>query len=56
MLRRTLGAVAAVLALLPASALFPAKALAQAAPTELVIAIVPAENSSGTVDRYTPVA
>ena len=36
MLRRTLGAVAAVLALLPATA------PAQTMPTELVVAIVPA--------------
>ena len=50
MLRRTLGAVAAVLALLPATA------PAQTMPTELVVAIVPAENASGTVDRFSPLA
>ena len=56
MTRRPLDADAAVLARLPAWDLYPAKALAQAAPTELVIAVVPAENSSGTVDRYSPLA
>lgn len=50
MLRSTLGALAVALALVPATA------SAQAAPSELVVAIVPAENASGTVDRFSPLA
>ena len=48
--RRTLFAAAAVAALLPGAL------AAQTMPTEMVIAIVPAENASGTVDRYGPLA
>lgn len=49
--RRTLFAAAAVAAILPGAA-----ALAQSAPSELVLAIIPAENSSGTSDRNQPLA
>ena len=52
--RRTLLTAAAGAALLPAAAISTARA--QAMPAELVIAAAPAENSSGTVDRYTPLA
>ncbi len=52
--RRTLLTAAAGAAVLPAAAISPARA--QAAPTELVIAVVPSENSSGVVDRMTPLA
>lgn len=48
--RRTLLTAAAGAALLPAAA------HAQKMPTELVFAVVPSENASGTVDRYTPMA
>ena len=52
--RRTLLTAAAGAALLPAAAISTARA--QAMPAELVIAAAPADNSSGTVDRYTPLA
>jgi phosphonate transport system substrate-binding protein len=48
--RRTLFAAAAVAAILPGAL------AAQTMPTELVVAVVPAENASGTVDRYGPLA
>lgn len=51
--RRTLLSAAAGAAL-PVS--LAGGARAQAMPSELVIACAPAENSSGTVDRYTPLA
>jgi len=51
--RRTLLTVAAGAAL-PAA--MPLAARAQAMPTELVIAVVPSENSSGVIDRVTPLA
>jgi phosphonate transport system substrate-binding protein len=38
------------------AALLPATARAQAMPRELVIAVVPSENSSGVIDRMTPLA
>lgn len=50
--RRTLLAAAAML---PAP-LISRAARAQAMPTELVIAVVPSENSSGVIDRMTPLA
>jgi len=50
MLRRNVIAAAAVLALAPGLA------FGQKMPTELVVAVVPAENASGTSDRYTPLA
>ncbi|MCC7276195.1 MAG: phosphonate ABC transporter substrate-binding protein [Alphaproteobacteria bacterium] len=46
----------AMSAALLAAAALPLPAMAQAGPTELVIAIVPSENASGTVDRYSPLA
>jgi len=51
--RRTLLTVAAGAAL-PAA--MPLAARAQAMPTELVIVVVPSENSSGVIDRVTPLA
>ncbi len=51
--RRTLLTAAAGAAALPMAT---STARAQAAPTELVIAVVPSENSSGVVDRMTPLA
>jgi phosphonate transport system substrate-binding protein len=51
--RRSLLAVAGAAAL-PAA--LPAPARAQAMPSELVMAVVPSENSSGVVDRLTPLA
>jgi phosphonate transport system substrate-binding protein len=51
--RRTLLTVAAGAAL-PAA--MPIAARAQAMPSELVIAVVPSENSSGVIDRVTPLA
>ncbi len=51
--RRTLLTVAAGAVL---TAAMPFAARAQAMPSELVFAVVPAENASGTVDRFTPLA
>jgi phosphonate transport system substrate-binding protein len=54
MLNRRLLLATAGAAALPAALAAPARA--QAMPSELVIAVVPSENSSGVVDRLTPLA